>query len=104
MNRAELRRNSKQKLTYTLEEIEDIKQQTIDKECKMMFMMTFALPLMVMEEKHGWKQKRLTDFMDNILSKFEAVQRGEITREDIASYVKDRVGAEFGEESERRKV
>lgn len=100
MGRAELRRNNKQKFTYTFDEIEAIKQEAVNKECKAMFILTFSLPLRVMFKKHGWKQKRLTDLMDEILEEYEAVQRGETTIQDNVQFVENNTGVKFEEEGE----
>ena len=100
MNRAEKRRNNKTKYSYTFDEIKQIKQNAINEECRVLFIMTFALPLMVMHDEHDWKKKRLTDLMEKILSKYEAIQRGELSIQDVVQFIDDSIGVRFEKEGE----
>lgn len=99
MSRAERRRAEKQAkkdkvATYNLtwEQINQIKKEASKEAIDTAFTLMLALPLKVLKDKHWVKsaERRLPQFLDNVLSLYDSWNKGVLTieelREDLWNY------------------
>jgi hypothetical protein len=98
MNRAERRRSArdqqqKQK-TYVLteEQIQQMKYQAVHEAMKKTFLMFLSIPVMVLHDKFGFGEQRLTKFMDYCLVWYESVRDDETRLMELVKVAEEECG------------
>jgi hypothetical protein len=83
---AVMKQNKKKKpavYNFTLEQIEEIKRQTIRDAVKELIELTLGLPIMVLHDKHNWPKEENSQFVDDVMYLYDSYERGYITLEDV---------------------
>lgn len=93
MTRAEIRRqnreNEKKTAVYTLTagQIEEIKRDCTSKGIEAAFMLMLSLPLLVLHDKFGFGNKRLTQFITELDRLRDCTNEDRLTLKDIVDEV-----------------
>lgn len=98
MNRAERRRNQKQKdPVYNLKQsdIDKIKKDASNEAIDKAFIIMCSLPCMVLRDKYGFGEKRMKQFMDHLMELYDSFNTGYVTFEDLLTTLKEEVGVTF---------
>lgn len=93
MNREERRRAAKNGVDHKLlRQIQDeSKKEGISKAVDSIL----ASVVLTMRDKHGWGQKRCAALLQDTIERFDAVENGYITTEDLIQTVKDELQIEI---------
>ena len=97
MNRAERRKNklsAEKPKTYVLTEdqINKMKRDAINEATFKAFMMFMSVPVMVLHDKFGFGESRLSRFMDYVLVWYESVQNGETPLTELVKVAEKECG------------
>lgn len=98
MNRAQRRRQKKYgvkvpTLNMSLENLNEIKEDSTKKGVETAFKLMLALPVMVLHTKYGWGgKKRLPEFVNYVLDLYDSYERGYLTLKDIEDCLWEEAG------------
>ena len=108
MNRAErrrLKRNQESRnATYTLrnEDVTRIKQDAAQEAIDKAFVLMLGLPMIVLHDKYGWGNKRLSDFIDHVLEQYDSFNKNFIALDDLWNTIEKETGVKLIEKVGRR--
>lgn len=76
-------------------DLERLKAEATDLAMERAFLLMLAIPLLTLRDKKGYGKKRLEEFADDCLSKYDLFQKGNFSLEDFHQILYDECGMQI---------